>query len=294
MGIHVITEPITEAKIKEVEQNLKAQKATKSVEDFARKYLEGVTPAISPYLAYEGYQDLTRFKGTTMNKPIFKFSTEKPPAATIWTTVDALTIEPSEGHTDFQIKFIIFCTLQLTDWNTAKKLVNDYIASLKVLLPMISALAPHLKADFTALKYPLTGLPIFVEDTLYTPYYLFKQLKFRVSYGLWFSLFDRSDQENITQQEIGIISADLDPTSKSITVYKLWYYGTDIITDRYNDIFTIHNPSEPVEVQTLADVHIYLKTRMIDWLEETPSHIFDYTDKIVLPPFKLRTTDEAQ
>jgi hypothetical protein len=65
--------------------------------------------------SHNDHHDTARFstQGTTMKKELFKFTTVKPDAVTIWSTLESADIEPSEGYTAFQIRFMMYCLLQL-------------------------------------------------------------------------------------------------------------------------------------------------------------------------------------
>ena len=225
-------------------------------------------------------------------KPLFKFTTVRPNAATIWGTLSTHEIEPVAGLTVDQIRFMMFVVLQLeTHFKLAKDLCNDYHnrttdlhGTYRVLLNLEDESTP-----VTHLKVPPAGLPDWVGPELYTPYYMLKQLG-DLKIELWRNLFDRTV---ISTEETDMHLIDLLPISKSITAYKLWYYGNDVITEKYSDIFRLYPQNDPITIHSSAELQHYLIARMHDYLRED-NPIFDYTTIIAIPPFKLGVSDAPQ
>jgi hypothetical protein len=143
----------------------------------------------------------------------------------------------------------------------------------------------------SSLRVPPADLPQWVSPELYTPYYMLKQLG-DIKAELWRTLFDR--ELYASDNEILHLQTDLKPISESITEYKLWHYGNDIITDKYFDIFAIQDDFTPDLVRTSADILFSLSQFMYYNLDDADNHIFDYSRKIVIKPFILGVYDAPQ
>lgn len=227
-----------------------------------------------------------------MKKELFKFITEKPSAITIWQTLESVNIEPSEGYTDFQIRFIYYCILKLhIDFKIAKALINKPTGTITYLDNLAKELL-GVANDTTKLLYPPAGLPSWVTPKLYIPYYLFKQLRLPLTSNRWIRLFDRT-VEHPTKAEADHIIADLQPITEYITQYKLWYYGTDIIHEKYSDIFFIDTDLPPNVIHSKDELISSLHDLFLDHLEVI-IFIFDYSEKIIIHPFQLKATDAPQ
>lgn len=227
-----------------------------------------------------------------MKKELFKFTTEKPSAFAIWKTLDAVDIEPSEGYTGSQIRFIYYCIFQLhTDFKMAKAYINKSTGTITSLDNLAKKLL-KVSVDFTALIYPPANLPSWVVPELYTPYYLFKQLQLPVTSDLWVKLFDRTIEEH-TKAEADSIIADLVPIEESITAYKLWREGDySILHHKFSDIYAITSTSDCVEITDKSEIYDYMEHSISQYLADNP--IYDYSQKILLPQFKLKAPDASQ
>jgi len=228
-------------------------------------------------------------------KPLFQFTTVKPPAVTIWETLSNHEIESVGGYTVDQIRFYMYVVLQLrTDFKSAKELCNNYsskVAELHIAMKDLLGLNTNTSA---AIKLPPVGFTNWVVSELYIPYYMFKQLNMRSSDPLWLTLFDRTDSNQISTAELDHIIADNSVIAKYITSYKLWLIGNDIISDKYSDIFAIQDDFTPELVSASVDILFSLSEYMYDHLEDSDNHIFDYSRKIVIKPFKIGVSDAPQ
>lgn len=222
-----------------------------------------------------------------MKKELFKFTTEKPSAIAIWQTLASADIPPSEGYAGFQIRFIYYCIFQLhTDFKMAKASINKSTGTITSLDNLAKELL-GVANDTTNLLYPPADLPSWVAPELYIPYYLFKQLRLPVTSDLWIRLFDRTVEQH-TKAEAAHIIADLQPITESITQYKLWYYGTDIIHEKYSDIFFIDTDLSPNVIHSKDElIHSLLKSIISIFT-------FDYSEKVIIRPFQLKVTDAPQ
>jgi hypothetical protein len=225
-------------------------------------------------------------------KPLFQFTTVKPNAATIWGTLCHHDITATSGYTVDEIRFYMFVVLQLReDFKAAKELCNNYESRTTELYVAVKDLLVLPSAQpASPLRVPPADLPLWVDHMLYIPYYMMKQLG-AVKADLWGKLFDR---ETATEMEENHLVGDLRPISKSITAYKLWYYGNDIIAEKYSDIFAIHDNFVPEMVTSQLDVRRSLGKYMYDYLEDSDNHIFDYSRRISIKPFTLGGSDAPQ
>ena len=226
-------------------------------------------------------------------KPLFQFATVAPSAEVIWNTLSDHDITAVAGYTVDEIRFYMFIVLQLrTDFKSAKELCNNYASRVNELHVATRDLLDLPTAQSsTSLRVPPADLPQRVHPELYVPYYTLKQLG-DINAGLWNTLFNRTG--NYKREEAAHLVADLKPISESITAYKLWYYGKDILTKKYSDIFKIDNELDPKLVVTKVEVLININASIYDYLEESDSHIFDYSNKIVIRPFILGVPDAPQ
>jgi hypothetical protein len=89
---------------------------------------------------------------------------------------------------------------------------------------------------------------------------------------------------------------DNEPISEYITAYKLWYYGNDIITEKYSDIFKIVNIDSyiPITIHNSIELITELIKYMYDELIDSDSNIYDYSHKISIPPFILGDPNASQ
>jgi hypothetical protein len=222
-------------------------------------------------------------------KQLFQFTTVKPSAEVIWNTLSTHEIEPSEGYTDFHKRFVYYCVLQLhQDFKQAKSLVNTQ--NMTTIIGNLQRLG--LDTEYiTSIKVPPADLPQWVHPELYIPYYMLKQLSISHESEIWETLFDLSA---IQGAHIHMLRVDNDLISESITAYKLWYYGNDIIAEKYPDIFAIDNSLDPRLVFNQADILIDLNRSMYDHLTDSSSRIYDYSHKISIPPFTLGVSDASQ
>jgi len=228
-------------------------------------------------------------------KPLFQFTTVRPNATTIWETLSKHEIESVGGYTTDQIRFYMYVVLQLrTDFKSAKELCNNYSSRVSELhVAMRDLLDLHTNTS-SAIKLPPVGFTDWVESELYTPYYMFKQLNIKPTNTLWFTLFGRVGQSELTHQELEALWADTAPISESITAYKLWHYGNDIIADKYSDIFLIDKNLPHNTIYSMADLHISLNSSVYDHFDIVDDNIYDYSYRITIPPFKIGVSNAPQ
>ena len=254
----------------------------------AKRMLDEVSITTIPPQWKSAYNPYTK-KEPTM-KPLFQFTTVKPSAEVIWNTLSNHDISATSGYTVDEIRFYMFVVLQLrTDFKSAKELCNNYESRTAELSVATKDLL-DLSELRTALRVPPADLPLWVDHMLYTPYYMLKQLG-DVKGGLWGKLFDR---ETTAEMEDAHLLADLLPISDSITAYKLWHYGNDIIYEKYSDIFLIDKSLAPRYTVDKLHIEMYLKEDMYDQITDSDSHIYDYSYKIIIPQFTLGDPDASQ
>jgi hypothetical protein len=227
-------------------------------------------------------------------RPLFQFTTVKPNAEVIWNTLSSHDISATAGYTVDEIRFYMFVVLQLrTDFKSAKELCNNYesrTAELKTAVVDLFNLNTEQSLRHT--RVPPADLPLWVEHMLYIPYYMLKQLG-DINAGLWNTLFDRTG--NYSGEEAEHLVADLKPISDSITAYKLWYYGNDIISEKYSDIFLIDEDLSPNTVHGKVELIQSLHELMHDYLDHTTDNdIFDYSNRIISRPFTLGVSNASQ
>lgn len=217
---------------------------------------------------------------------LFKFTTTKPSAVEIWNTLYTYDFKPDQGYTTDQIRFICYCLFQLNDFNTNKKMVNKYLDGVGGISTLLTSLSISMSTNgVITLKPPPAGFPHFVDESLYIPYYMFMQLSVDVESELWFHLFDRYSIRDIYEQDY--IIANQQPITHSITEYKLWSLKPSL--DSIFKVFQIDETLLPVEVNTIHGVRSELQKYIHQYLDDTP--IYDYSSPIIIPPFKLRSTD---
>lgn len=222
---------------------------------------------------------------------LFKFTTTKPPAIEIWNTLSNYDFKPDQGYTTDQIRFICYCLFQLKDFKEVKDIVNNYITRHHTLNVLEYELKSFININLLkSLQLPPADFPHFVDESLYIPYYMLMQLNVGVQSNLWGYLFDRDLLR--TPEEIGYIIANQHQQSitKSITEYKIWLNEPSL--DSIFSIFKIDESLSPVEINTIHGIRSALQKYIHDYLEGTP--IYDYSSPIIIPPFKLRSTDVPQ
>jgi hypothetical protein len=242
---------------------------------------------------YQSYFEYTHppEKEPTM-KPLFQFTTVKPTAEAIWNTLCQHDISATAGYTVDEIRFYMFVVLQLrTDFKSAKELCNNYesrTAELKT--AMVDLLNLDEEQSTKYLRPPQADLPLWVDHMLYIPYYMLKQLG-AVKADLWGKLFDR-EITNIVEAEHLVV--DLQPISESITAYKLWYYGNDIIAEKYSNIFEVDNTCIHLTIYSKVELITVLNEYVLEQITDSDSHIYDYSYKISIPQFTLGVSDASQ
>lgn len=120
---------------------------------------------------------------------LFKFTTVKPSAVDLWTTIIKSKIDKVPGYSTKQVQFVLYCIFQLEpDFKKAKTLVNERNIIMEVQKLLGTA------SDVIAKLQPVKpGYPTWINEKLYTPYYLAKQLHhLGIYYDICFNrLFDR-------------------------------------------------------------------------------------------------------
>jgi len=219
---------------------------------------------------------------------LFKFTTTKPSAVEIWETLSRHGFKPDQGYTSDQITFTCYCVFQLIDFKESKDLVNKYITNTLGLAVLISKLGTVMPANsIIEIHTPPVNFPHFIDEKLYIPYYMLMQLEITKDSELWLPLFDR---KSYTPYEEDYITANLQPITKSITLYKLWNQAPSI--DFIFKAFAIDESRSPAIVEDKKDVENALQKYIQQYLEDTP--IYDYSLPIQIPPFKLRSVDVPQ
>jgi hypothetical protein len=221
-------------------------------------------------------------------KQLFQFTTVAPSAEVIWDTLSNQNIIAVAGYTTNEIRFYMFIVLQLhTDFKSAKELCNNYESRVNELHVTTRDLLGLPKGQSSvSLRVPPADLPQWVQPELYAPYYMLKQLG-DINAELWNTLFNRTGY--YSDEEVEHLVEDLKPISESITAYKLWYYGSDIITEKYSDIFTIDNSLSANIIQSKLELIKSLNELTYDYLDNvSDSHTFYYSNTIVIRPFSLK------
>jgi hypothetical protein len=227
-------------------------------------------------------------------KPLFQFTTVRPNAEVIWSTLFNHHITATAGHTVDELRFYMFVVLQLReDFKSAKELCNNYESRAHELkIAMVDLLNLDTEQSTKHLRVPPADLPLWVDldHMLYIPYYMLKQLGL-VRIDLWRRLFDR---ETVTEMESDHLVTDLLPISESITAYKLWYYGNDIIAEKYSDIFEVDNTCIHLTIYSKVELITVLNEYVLEQITDSDSHIYDYSYKISIPQFTLGVSDASQ
>lgn len=214
---------------------------------------------------------------------LFKFTTTKPPAIEIWNTLSAYDFKPNKGYTTDQIRFICYYIFQIKEFKKAKEVVNNYLED-KTSIYLLINFTDGSEQLFNTLQLPPAGFPHFVNESLYIPYYMFMQLNVDVAFNLWTNLFNR---ETYAPYEEDYITANQQSITESITEYKLWSLQPSL--DSLFKIFSIDESKSPVVIVDRKDIEQHLQKYLHQYLKDTS--IYDYSSPIVIPPFKLRSTD---
>jgi hypothetical protein len=227
-------------------------------------------------------------------KPLFQFATVAPSAEVIWNTLSDHDITTVTGYTINDIRFYMFLILKLhNDFKVAKELCNNYMARIHELpITTRSLLSIPTEKIITGLQIPPADLPQWTKPELYIPYYMLKQLFIPHTSEVWYTLFNIEYPNSHAYS----IMVDNEPISEYITAYKLWYYGNDIITEKYSDIFEIVNIDSyiPITIHNSIELITELIKYMYDELIDSDSNIYDYSHKISIPPFILGDLDASQ
>lgn len=225
---------------------------------------------------------------------IFKFTTTKPSASKIWTTLMETTIAPREGYSVEQIKYRMFIMLQLAeDFKTAVSYCNRVISTpmpITELLTTTCRMTAADESDFTDLSVSSETFPHWVEPELYTPYYLTKQLCIKQSDDkLLFSLFDRS---TLQPGETAHIVTDRNE-APGLTAYKLYNSTT---TTPAMDWINISYNQNPLQVSSKDELKMHIRGELLDALEHSDNFIIPDGSKITIPYFILDkgTSDASQ
>jgi hypothetical protein len=224
-------------------------------------------------------------------KPLFQFITVAPSAEVIWNTLYDQDIIPVGGYTTEEIRFYMFIVLTLrTNFKAAKELCNSYESRVNELhIATRDLIDLPIGQSSRSLRIPPADLPQWVQSELYVPYYMLKQLNIPHTSEVWYKLF----KTEYPDSHVYAIREDNIPISESITLYKLWYYGNDIITEKYNDIFKIDNKLDYKCISTKEEIVKLLDEYLYNDLVNSQTLIYDYSYKITIPPFILGASDAS-
>lgn len=217
---------------------------------------------------------------------LFKFISERPSPSVIWQTLSDTTITPSAGYTVHQIRFMMFIILVMHDFKEAKQICNDFLVSKPA--PIFTTTKKYLDvsdSDIKSIAEPPLDLPLFVAEQFYLPYYYLLQLCDLPTNQLWLDLFDR---DIVNTEEYNYIELASQELSYSITKYKMWkqLYNSAFLDTNYSKLFTIDMSLPPAEISTKLGIY----DRLTDYLNITVDEklIYDYSEKIIIPPFQLK------
>jgi len=221
---------------------------------------------------------------------LFQFATTKPPAHTIWETLEKTDISAEEGFTDLQIKFMMFIILQLrSDFKAAKQSINNYttVSQLQIAVTDIMSIATTPISHIIA---PPEHFPLWVHPNLYTPYYMLKQLAIPSISPLWLTLFDR---EELKINEQNNLSVDMLVEALPTTLYKLWNTTLKPVMSHYSTIFCIDATLPVHYVSNKEDIVFFLNNVVKQYLSSNIGEVFDGTTKINISEFKLGASDAS-
>ncbi|MFA7029622.1 MAG: hypothetical protein WC179_05065 [Candidatus Cloacimonadaceae bacterium] len=221
---------------------------------------------------------------------LFKFTAVKPPATKIWEKVYRLDLEPIDGYSTNQIKYMLFVLLQF-DFTKCKVTVNDYISHSNPTTNPLTAQLARLqiqKENIARIKSIEDNFPHMIDESLYLPYYYTMQLN---SKSLIFQLMkDLFDRKTIDEKETNYINyCIIDNPELAITRYN-WYMDkikyNDYIVNYYNSIFRIDNTMTPVVITNKQDLYNELY-KYVKWQLDFEPYYDNYNAYIRIPPFKL-------
>ena len=224
--------------------------------------------------------------------PIFKFTSEKPSALKIWTTLIDTPIHPREGYTEDQIRYRMFVWLQLTsDFKTVVGLCNNIIDSPTVLLIALLngsyAAADCKESDFSDLSVLSEAFPHWISSELYVPYYLTKMLCHNLnSFDLLLSLFDRTALLTEELDHWNIDNSD----SSGLTAYKLLALPSTPVMDW----ITISYDRTPKPISSRQDIRDCILGELLDSIEVSDNFIIPEGAKTTIPYFILKASDASQ
>lgn len=209
---------------------------------------------------------------------LFTFATTKPPAATIWKTLMESDIQPSDGLSVMQIRYLIFHYFQeSSDFEAVKAIIN-----VKLSYSQKPGVWNDCRVVLSDLRKVITDIPdhfpSWVGDDLYVPYYMAKQLGHSVQW----------DMRAIDDIEHLHLSVDADDNDIRYTAYKLWRFAPNLL-----QFFSIDMSLSPITVADRDHLVAILRAEIDSTLASNHDHIIRIADKITIPPFVLGVTDEA-
>lgn len=226
---------------------------------------------------------------------IFKFTSEKPSALKIWTTLIDTPIHPREGYTEDQIRYRMFICLQLTSgFKIMVAYCNAIIDSdkydLKGLLSDSCTLASCTESDFSDLEVESDAFPHWVSSELYIPYYLTKMLCHKLnSTKLLMQLFDRTELpiEEISHWNIDHMPQDF----PGLTAYKLY---NCMHMDEMLPYVTISYDRDPIVITENIDISNTIRQQLMNSISVSDNYIIPKNAKTTIPYFKLKDSDAPQ
>lgn len=202
---------------------------------------------------------------------LFKFTTVKPPAETVWKTLVDADIQPQEGISADIIRFCMYVILQTS---------KDFVQAKKTIVkPGIVMLAANilnvLPSSITSLQMPKLGYPNWVSEALYIPYYIIKQLYTRASTGqhkvMFHALFDRPTPSDAEYDHIvADVAFSVQDSYKGLTTWMLDNVPIDFY---FQHAVKIDPNAEMYPIASKEDMITYIKDVLRNAIEETPDSI---------------------
>lgn len=224
---------------------------------------------------------------------MLEFATKCPPPASLWKTLSAEPISPSQGYSTDQIRFMMFMDLSLsTDFTVAKNRSNNILRDISILSVVYSSLHIQLKStynldfsptDFHKLKPIEDMTDVVLLDNLDIPSIFIRQFLYGKDISTSMKLIADLFHIDNTHTYMDHLVVDISVVPAYITMYQL----NTSEPFQYFDIFTIDSalPSRPIKCKD--DISLYMRDTLADAINTLPSMMYDIDAPLPIPEFTL-------
>lgn len=224
---------------------------------------------------------------------MLEFATKCPQPASLWKTISAETISPSQGYSADQIRFILFIYISLsTDFTIAKERSNTLLKDISIINIIYRDLSAQLKStynidfspsDFQKLKPIEDMTDVVLLNNLDIPSIFIRQLLYGKDISPSLTLIEDLFHINNTQTYIDHLVVDISAAPVYITMYQL----NTSEPFQYFKQFTIDSSLPAVYITCKEDIDIYMKDTLADTIYNSKVGMLSIGTQLVIPEFTL-------